>query len=111
VARTAITAQKITSAGITPAYEPANVDGNSYRLIAGRCLHVKNGSGVTVTVTVPTPGTEDGLAIADRTVAVPAATERLIALGAGRTYKQPGGVAHIDYSAITSVTVAVFDTP
>lgn len=111
MARTAITAQKITSAGIAPAYEPANVAGNSYRLVAGRYLHVKNGSGASVTVTVPTPGLVDGLAVADRTVAVPAAGERLIALGTTATYKQAGGVAHVDYSAVTSVTVAVFDTP
>jgi hypothetical protein len=107
--RTAITPQRITSAGLAPAYEPANVAGNSFRLSTGRFMHVKNGSGGSVTVTIPTPGTVDGLAIADRSVAVPAAGERLIALGTAGTYKQAGGVAFVDYSAVTSVTVAVFD--
>lgn len=109
--RTAITPQRGTSAGLAPAYEPANVAGNSYLLRSGRVLHVKNGSGSSVTVTVPTPGVVDGLAIADRTIAVPASGERLVALGTTDAYKQAGGVAYIDYSAVTSVTVAVFDIP
>jgi hypothetical protein len=111
VPRTAITPQKATSGGLAPAYEPANVAGNSYQMLNGRVLHVKNGSGVSVTVTIPTPQTVDGLAVADRTIAVPASGERLIALGRTSAYKQPGYVAFIDYSAVTSVTVAVFDIP
>jgi hypothetical protein len=115
VPRTTVTPQRATSAGITPAYEPANVAGNSYRLAPGRVMHVKNGSGASVTVTIPTPATADqlvdGLAVPDRTIAVGAGSERLIALGTTAAYKQPGGVANIDYSAVTSVTVAVFDIP
>ena len=111
MARTAITPQKATSAGLGPAYEPANVDGNSFRLAAGRVLHVKNGSGAPVTVTVPTPQTVDGLAVTDRAVSVPASGERLIALGTQSVYRQSGGLAYIDYSTVTSVTVAVFDIP
>jgi hypothetical protein len=107
--RTPITPQRIVAAGLAPAFEPANVAGNSFKLQNGRYAHVKNGSGSSVTVTIPTPLTVDGLAVADRTVAVPAAGERLIALGTATAYKQAGGVAYLDYSAVTSVTVAVFD--
>lgn len=111
--RTSITGQRPTSAGLTPAYEPANVAGNMFRLAPGRVLHVKNGSGASVTVTIPTPAAADrlvdGLAVPDRAIAVAAGAERLIALGTSPAYKQPGGVAHIDYSAVTSVTVALFD--
>jgi hypothetical protein len=109
--RTAITPQRATSAGLAPAYEPANVAGNSYRLATGRVLHIKNASGASVTVTIPTPGSVDGLAVADRTVAVPAATDRFIALSKQSVYQQTGGTAHVDYSAVTSVTVAAFDIP
>ncbi|HEY1180249.1 MAG TPA: hypothetical protein VGF17_29175 [Phytomonospora sp.] len=110
--RTAITPQKATSAGLAPAYEPANASGNSFQLLNGRVLHVKNGSGSPVTVTIPTPGTVDtDLAVADRTIAVPAGAERLIAVGRNPAYRQPGWVAFVDYSAVTSVTVAVFDIP
>jgi hypothetical protein len=111
VPRTAITPQGVTSAGRAPAYEPANVDGNSIRPVPGRLVHVKNAGTAAVTVTIPTPGTVDGLAVADRTISVAAGADQLIALGKGEPYRQPGNVAHLNYSAVTSVTVAVFDVP
>lgn len=107
--RTLITQQTITSTGLGPTYEAANVDGNSFHLVQGRIFHVKNAGTAAITVTIPTPGTVDGLAVADRTISVPAAGERLISLGSGAAYRQTGGVAHADYSSVTSVTVAIFD--
>ena len=109
--RTAITAQTVTSASLDATYEPANSQGNSYRLLRGRVLHVKNASGASVTVTIPTPGTVEGLAVADRTVTVTAADDRFIALGTADIYKSAGEDAYVDYSATTSVTVAVLDVP
>lgn len=109
--RTAITAQQVTSAGLAPAFEPANVDGNSYVLRQARALRVKNGSAAAVNVTLPTPGTVDGLAIADRVVAVPAGADMVIGLGRGDVHRQPDGTVHVDYSAVASVTVAVLDFP
>lgn len=110
--RTEITAQTATSAGLSPAFEPANVDGNSYVLRKGRLLRVKNSSGSPVDVTLPTPGTVDDLAVADRTVTVPATTGDVhIGLGRGDAYRQSDGRAYVDYSAVTGVTVAVVDVP
>lgn len=109
--RTAITPQRATSAGLAPAYEAANGLGNSFPLVAGRALHVKNASAAAVTVTVPTPGTVDGLAIADRTISVAAGGDQLIGLGTNAAYRQPDGTALVDYSAVASVTVAVIDVP
>jgi hypothetical protein len=109
--RTPITPQAVTSAGLVPAFEPANVAGNSYRLAAGQMLTVKNGSGSSVTVTIPTPMQVDGLAVADRTYTVAAGASQDIALGKGDVYRQPGGVVFVNYSAVTSVTVAVRSVP
>lgn len=111
MARTALTAQAVTSAGLAPVYAAANVDGHSYQPTTGRMLHVKNGGAGALTVTLPTPGTVDGLAVADRTVAVAAGAESMIGVGKGSAYRQDGGVVFVDFSVVTSVTVALLDVP
>lgn len=110
MARTGITPQS-ASGGATITFEAANVDGNSYRPARGRTLHVINGSGASVTVTVPTPGTTGGgNSIGDKAVAVAAGAQAAIALGPVPVeYLQTGGEVNVDYSAVTSVTVAVVD--
>jgi hypothetical protein len=110
VARTAITPQKTTAAGLAVAFEPANVDGNSFRPANGRVLHVRNGSGAAITATLPTPGTVDGLAIADRAITVAAGAHTAISVGPlPGIYGQPDGTVHLDWSSVTTVTVAVLD--
>ena len=68
-------------------------------------LWVKNGSGASINVTITTPGTIDGLSIADRVVAVPAGADRLIAVP-DTFYRSSDGLADVAYSAITTVTAA-----
>lgn len=107
MARTAITPQTVPVTGRAMAYEPANVDGNK---IAGaktrRDLTVKNGSGGSINVTLSTPGTVGGLAIADRVIAVAAGAETRIRTD-DPVLRQTDGSVHVDYSAVTTVTVAV----
>jgi hypothetical protein len=109
--RTAITPQRPTSSGTAVTFEAANVLGNSVPQDGHRVLVVVNGSGGSINVTLPTPGTIDtDLAIPDRVVAVPAGATRYIALGtpsSAPVYRQSDGSVNIDYSAVTSVTVAV----
>ncbi len=104
MARTALATQSVKPAGTAPTYTAANVDGHSVSM--GVMLHVKNGGAAAITVTVQTPGTLDGLAIADRTVSVVNAGEQLISLRG--PYDQGDGNAYVDFSAVTSVTVAAF---
>lgn len=103
--RTAITPQQVTSAGLTVATEPANVDGNS--IPPGVLLEVDNASAGSIDVTVVTPGTFDGdLALPDRTVAVAAGVTVLIGR-LGPVYHQTDDTIHVNYpSGVTSVTVA-----
>jgi hypothetical protein len=107
--RTVITPQRLTAAGITPTYEAANVLGNSYKLAAGRIMHVKNGAGAPITVTIPTTQAVDGLTVPARTVTVPATSDKFVALGTAATHRQTGGLVNVDYSSVTTVTVAVLD--
>lgn len=111
MARTLITPQSVGSAGLHPTYEAANAAGNSWRMGSGIALHVKNGGASACTVTIPTPLQVDGLAVADRTISVPAGEDRLIGLAATPAYRQTGGVAFADYDQVTSVTVAVLTVP
>lgn len=106
------TAQRITLAGLNPNLTAAPADGDI--LPAGQvALQIANGGGSPITVTVQTPGTVVGLAVADATVSVPAAATRLIGPFPSSVFAQPADASVgalgvlVDYSAVTSVTRAV----
>ena len=63
MARTELTIQEIARAGLEPSYSNAAADGNNFENTGREFVHVKNGSGSAVTVTIQTPGTVDGLAV------------------------------------------------
>lgn len=106
MARADLTVQEISRSGLNPSYTAAATDGHSVENTGREFIHVKNGSGSSVTVTIQTPGTVDGLAVADRTVAVPASGERMIGPFAPGDYNQDDDAIYVDYSAITTVTIA-----
>jgi len=106
MARTILSVQDIARSGLEPSYEAANADGESVANNGRVFVHVKNGSGSSVTVTIQTPGTVDGLAVADRTVAIPAAEERMIGVFPPADYNQSDDAVYVDFSAVTTVTVA-----
>lgn len=70
-------------------------------------LHIKNGSGASITVTLATPGKIDGnLDITDRAVTVAAGAETVVPVT--DLFRDPAtGLASITYSASASVTLAV----
>jgi hypothetical protein len=79
MAATFIDAQQATSAGLNPNYFAADtVNGNSFIPAAGRFLLVKNAGGGAVNLTLITPGTVDGNAIADKVVSVPNASVPIV---------------------------------
>lgn len=110
MARTDLAVQQIDADGLTPAYTAAIADGHAFPNDVGTFVHVKNGGAGAVNVTVPTPSTRDGLAVADRTVTVAAGAEAMIGPFPSRTYDQADGKVHVDYDVVTSVTVAVLKT-
>lgn len=103
-----LTTQQITQAGVGPTFVAAAGGGDQVLADDRTYLHVKNASGGAITVTVVTPGTVNGLAIADLTVSVPAAGEREFGpIGPGQFADASlGGNAAITYSGVTSLTVA-----
>jgi hypothetical protein len=105
MARTALTVQQVTRAGLTPAYSAAPVDGHSILNGGKELLHVKTG-GTACNVTIQTPGSVDGQAVADRVVAIGTSSERIIGPFPPDIYNQASGEIYVDFSAVTSVTVA-----
>jgi len=92
---------------LNPVYSAANVDGHSLsNLREDVFLYVKNGGASPITVTVITPGAVDGLAIADLPVTVTNAQERMIGPFPKELYNQPDNTVHVNFSDVTSVTVA-----
>ncbi|MFE9765116.1 hypothetical protein ACFYPC_11375 [Streptomyces sp. NPDC005808] len=85
----------------------AAVGGDTAPVGPGRFLYVNNGSGGSITVTVATPGTVSGLAIADTAVAVAAGKHAFISLA--NVFRGATGRAAITYSAVTTVTVKPFE--
>ncbi|MDQ0829538.1 hypothetical protein QF032_001382 [Streptomyces achromogenes] len=72
-----------------------------------RFLYVNNGSGGSITVTVATPGSASGFAIADGAYAVAAGKTAIIPLT--NVFRGSTGRAAITYSAVTSLTVRPFE--
>lgn len=102
----ALTPQFVSIAGTAPTYAAAGAGGDTVPSGERTWLHVKNGSASPITVTVTTPGTYSGLAIADVSVSVPATTgERLIGPLPSNLF---GNTVDVAYSAVTTVTVAAF---
>lgn len=106
----ALSAQRLSVAGTAPTYSAASAGGDTAPVGPGLVLQVANGSAAAVTVTVVTPGTVDGLAIADAALAIPAGDSGFIPLA--RVYSNPAtGLANITYSATATVKAAVLQLP
>jgi hypothetical protein len=109
MARVALTVQEIARTGIVPAYVAGNATDDHEFVNDGKTfLHVKNGGVAPIDVILQTPGTVDGLAVADRTVSVANASEKMIGPFPTTTYNQAGGKVYVDLTVDTSVTLAAF---
>lgn len=84
----------------------AAVGGDTAEIAPGAFFVLNNGSGVTVTATFDTPGTVNGLAVADATMEVLAGDIGIMPLS--NVFRQTTGRANVTYSAVTTVTVGVF---
>lgn len=103
-----VATKQIVRAGTAPAYAAASAGGDKVTPDSSTFLHVKNASAAAVTCTVVTPGTVDGLAVADLAVAVAAGGEAMIGPITPGLFRDPvDGLAAITWSAVVSVSFAV----
>lgn len=94
--------------GTLVTYAAPTADGDAAR--PGTILHVKNAHTVPTVITLVTGGTVDGLAVADPTITVANATEKLIVIPGGvypQTTGATKGQVHIDYSVIDAAITRV----
>lgn len=103
--------QSAVRAGVAPSYAAAAGGGDAFLPSNYTWLHIKNGGGSPITVTVVTPRTDPiGNAVADVAVSVPATTgERVIGPFPAEFFADPStGLASITYSGVTTVTIGAF---
>ncbi|MFE2046633.1 hypothetical protein ACFXAZ_38130 [Streptomyces sp. NPDC059477] len=106
----ALTATVMPLTGAAVTYTAAAGGGDTAPTGVGVLLLVKNGDSGSHTVTLVTPGTVNGLAIADRAISVAAGAE--VGIPVTNDYRNPStGRAAITYDAVTSMTVAVIRVP
>jgi hypothetical protein len=94
--------QSVSSAGITPTVITPGASGD--KVPVGSILRVTNGTGGSITVTLTTHQTVDGLAVGDRSVSIPASQTRVIR--ATGVYRNPAD-GYVD--VVSSDTTAAVD--
>ena len=112
MAETELTAQLLSSSSIIPTYAAANVDGSRWKNTGKEFLHIKNTNAATRDITIVTPRTVDGLAVADVTFTIAITTgDRIVGPFSAETFNQAGGWGRVSFSAVADVTIALFKTP
>lgn len=102
--------QPIVPGGVGPTYAAATGGGDNFTPDNDTFLHVKNGSGGALTVTVAVVGKLHGLTVTNISVSVPAAGERMIGPFPSDAFSDPAnsGLGAITYSGVTSLTIGAF---
>lgn len=104
-----LTAQSASISGAAPTFAAASAGGDEFANSGKEVLHVKNGSGSSINVTITSQRTCDQGGTHNVVVAVPAGEERRIGpFSVERFNDADSGRVEVAYSDVTSVTVGVF---
>ena len=96
MARTAISVQDVVRSGLVPTMTTANkTDGNKFSNDGKTVIYVY-ASSTAPTITIQTPGTVDGLAVADRTASVTATQRKFFGPFPPSQYNQGNDEVYID---------------
>ena len=102
-----LSTQVVALAGITPTYASAASGGDKVAPSERTFLHVKNGGGSPITVTLAATASVRGQTVTSPTVSVPASGEKMIGpLTADLFAGASDGLVAVTYSSNTTVTVA-----
>jgi hypothetical protein len=108
-----LTVEVITDTGNTnPTFDALHADGQMFVNTGAEFIVVKNGNASTLTLTITTPQTVAGLAVADRTVTLLTTEDSYIGTFRKDLYDQPSGAdagkVYIDGDIQASVTLMAF---
>lgn len=108
-----LTVQETSVSGLDPSYGTAAGGGDVFPNDGNTLLHVKNGGGGSINVTINSnyPNPPAGTAQDDPVVAVPAGEERMLGPYNQKGYNNASGQVEISYSGVTTVTVAAIKLP
>jgi hypothetical protein len=104
-----LASQVVKRSGVGPTYAACTGGGDRFTPSATTILHVKNGSGGALTVTVPaTKVPAPDMVITNNVVSVPASGERMMGPFPPDIFQATdgSGLADITYSGVTSLTIA-----
>lgn len=103
-----LSVQRIGMTGLSPTYVAASADGHVYAAGGREFMHIKNGGGADVTVTIDGPNPCDFGHMHSRAFDVAAGAERMIAVADMARHRTSDGLVYFAFSDTTAVTVAVF---
>lgn len=102
-----LSSQVVSLAGVTPTYASAASGGDKIQPGERTFIHIKNGAGAPVTVTLTATAAVRGQTVANLSVSVAASGEKMIGpLTADLFAGVSDGLVAIGYSSNTSVTLA-----
>ena len=110
MARGVVTVQETDRDGIVPTYVAADAtNGHEFTGSGKEVIHVVNASGGAVVMTIITNMTQDGLAVADKTVSIAAGAERICGAWLQSVYHgSSASLVQFDFDVDTSITFSVF---
>lgn len=106
-----LSVQKIALTGLAPSYDAAAAGGDEF-VNSGRVfIHVKNGGGSSVDVTVDSQTPCSQGYDHDAVVAVGAGAEKMIGPFPKDRFNDTSGKVQVTYSGVSSVTIAAIELP
>ena len=108
MARVTLTPSILSVNGVVFSPVAAETDGNAFPNTGNQLFYIKNGSGGNVVVTIQTPLTVVGLAVAEATRTLATTEEYVFGVFPTHVFNQSNGEVWIDYDIVTSVTIQVF---
>ena len=111
---TTLAPQTMSRDGIDPTYSAANADGHEFANNGRTFFQAFNGGGSDIECTFATPGTVDGLAIAERVVDIAAGEDAIIGPFPPAQYNTDPGTTDtvkVTFEGVASLTVAAIVMP